>query len=137
MRPRASHRRLARLVAAVLLAASAPLGGCATLEHGTMDDVAVVTQPAGATVSSSTGTICASPCTVSGPRNQSFVITVVKAGFATQTAVSEAKPDAPAIAAASTLAPTLDALGRVIDVQDGTYYRHEPKALVLKLVPVP
>lgn len=111
------------------------LAGCATLEHGTLDDVSVITDPPGALVVSSTGTTCTSPCRVSGPRQDTFAITVGKPGYATQSLMSEAKPDAAAIAQASDLKPTADALGRVIDVQDGSHYTHDPKALVVKLEP--
>ncbi len=120
----------------VLLPLALGLGGCATLDHGTLDEVAVVTDPPGASVVSSTGTICISPCAVSGLRRESFSVTISKAGYVTQTAGSEAKPDAAATAAASALTPTADALGRVIDVQDGSYYHHDPKAIVVKLDPV-
>ena len=111
------------------------LSGCATLEHGTLDDVSVVTDPPGADVVSSSGTICTSPCRVSGARQEAFSITVSKAGYATQTLTSEAKPDTAAIAGASDLKASADALGRVIDVQDGSHYTHEPKAFVVKLEP--
>ena len=113
------------------------LAGCATLDHGTLDDVSVVTEPPGADVTASTGTSCVSPCTVSGARQENFAITVAKRGFVAQTVVSEAKADVAAIAAASALTPTADALGRVIDVQDGSHYTHVPKAVVVKLEPAP
>ena len=113
------------------------LGGCATLDHGTLDEVAVVTDPPGAQVVSSSGTICISPCAVSGPRNESFSVTITKSGYVTQTASSAATPDSDAVAAASALKPSADALGRVIDVQDGSFYRHDPKAIVVKLDPAP
>ncbi len=111
------------------------LAGCATLEHGTLDDVAVVTDPPGATVVSTTGTVCTSPCRVSGPRQETFGITVSKPGFVTQSLNSEAKPDTAAIAKASEPRWSGDTLGRVIDVQDGSHYSHEPKTLVVKLDP--
>ena len=110
-------------------------GGCATLDHGTLDEVAVVTDPPGASVVSSSGTACLSPCAVSGPRRDSFSVTISKPGYVTQTASSEAKLDDAAVATASALKPTADALGRVIDVQDGSYYTHVPKAIVVKLDP--
>lgn len=120
------------LIAALCFAALG-LGGCATLDHGTFDDVPVVTDPPGATVTATTGTICISPCTVSGPRRESFGITIAKPGYATQSVTSEAKSDDAAIARASAPKVTADVLGRVIDVQDGTYYTHDPKAVVVKL----
>ena len=111
------------------------LGGCATLDHGTLDEVSVSTDPPGANVVASTGTMCISPCAVSGPRHDAFSMTISKPGYVTQTAVSNATPDVAATAAASALTPSADALGRVIDVQDGSYYRHDPKAIVVKLEP--
>lgn len=128
--------RLARELS-ILVVLALGLGGCATLDRGTLDEVAVVTDPPGALVVASNGTVCVSPCAVSGPRRDSLFVTISKPGYATQTAGSEAKPDAAAIAAASALTPTADALGRVIDVQDGSYYHHDPKAIVVKLEPAP
>ncbi len=125
------RRALAPARLLVLLALG--LGGCATLDHGTLDEVAVVTDPPGAQVVSSSGTICLSPCAVSGPRNEGFSVTISKSGYVTQTASSNSTPDAAAVAAASALKPTADALGRVIDVQDGSFYKHDPKAIVVKL----
>ena len=125
MRAGAAARHALSLIGALALA------GCATLDRGTLDEVAVVTDPPGATVDSSTGVLCTSPCRVSGPRRDSFVLTISKPGFATQQVTSDAKPDAAAIA------PTVstDVLGRVVDVQDGSYVSHVPKAVVVKLVP--
>lgn len=113
------------------------LGGCATLDHGVLDEVAVVTNPPGARIVSSTGTICISPCAVSGPRLESFVVTASKPGYATATATSFNKPDEAATAAASKLEATPDFLGRVIDVQDGSYSTHDPKVLVMNLDKAP
>ena len=122
-------------VLSVALWAAVTLAGCATLEHGTLDDVPVATVPSGARVWSSTGTNCISPCTVAAPRKETAVIMVSKPGYVTQTLVSEAKPDQAAIDAASTLVPTPDIVGRAVDVQDGSYYRHVPKAFAVTLAP--
>ena len=129
MRAGAAARHALSLIGALTLA------GCATLDRGTLDEVAVVTDPPGATVDSSTGVLCTSPCRVSGPRRDSFVLTISKPGFATQQVTSDAKPDAAAIAAASAPTVSADVLGRVVDVQDGSYVSHVPKAVVVKLVP--
>ena len=119
------------------LLAGLTLSGCATLDHGTTDEVPVMTDPPGATVDSSTGTLCTSPCTVSGPRRDSFTLTISKPGFATQQVTSEAKPAGAAIAAASEPTLSADVLGRIIDVQDGSYVVHVPQAVVVRLVPDP
>lgn len=126
-------RRASHLALVLILPAA--LSGCATLEHGTQDEVPVVTDPPGATVVSTSGTICISPCVVSGPRRDTFGITISKPGFATQILNSEAKANDAAIADASRLTASADFLGRVADVQDGAYYTHDPKALVVKLEP--
>lgn len=82
-----------------------------------------------------TGTICTSPCAVSGGRDESITVTVTKPGYATATATSVSKPDDAAIAAASKLDATPDLLGRVIDVRDGSHFTHDPKVLSIKLEP--
>ncbi len=119
-------------VAAVALA----LGGCATFENGVIDDVSVVTIPAGANVSSSSGTICTSPCTVSGARKEDIGITITKTGYVTQSVTAASKPGATLKAAQST-ALTSDVFGRFIDVQDGAHFKHVPAAFVIKLDPAP
>lgn len=127
---------MTRVPATLVLLAILWLGGCATLDHGTLDEVSVVTEPPGASVVASTGDICISPCRVSGPRHDNIGVTISKPGYVTQSLTSEAKPDDAAIARASALEPSADALGRVIDVQDGSHYTHVPKALVVTLEPV-
>ena len=112
------------------------LGGCATLDRGNNEDVPVVTDPPGASVASSTGTICTSPCSVSAPRALSVSITVTKPGYVTQAVASMAQPNGGAIATASSTHVTADILGRIIDVQDGTYYTHVPAVVSVKLVPL-
>lgn len=112
------------------------LGGCATFENGVIDDVSVVTIPAGASVASSSGTICTSPCAVSGARREDIGITITKTGYVTQSVTSASKPDATLEAAQSTQL-TSDVLGRFIDVQDGAHFKHVPSAYVIKLDPAP
>ena len=112
------------------------LGGCATFENGVIDDVSVVTIPAGASVSSSSGTNCTSPCAVSGARKEDIGITITKTGYVTQSVTAASKPGATLEAAQST-ALTSDVLGRYIDVQDGAHFKHVPSAFVIKLDPTP
>ena len=105
----------------VLAAVALALGGCATFENG---------------VSSSSGTICTSPCAVAGARKEDIGITITKTGYATQSVTAASKPGATLEAAQST-AWTSDALGRFIDVQDGAHFKHVPSAFVIKLDPAP
>ena len=117
-----------------LLSAALCLAGCATIDRGTLDDVAVITDPPGALVSASTGTICLSPCAVTAPRQTAVSVTISKSGYVTQAAVSAPVP-LPTLAGAATFSVTPDMAGRAVDVQDGAYYTHEPKAIVVKLAP--
>ena len=121
---------------ATLLAVALSLCGCATFENGVIEDVSVVTIPAGASVYSSSGTICTSPCAVSAARKEDIGITITKTGFVTQYVTSASKPGA-ALEAAQSTALTSDALGRFIDVQDGAHFKHVPSAFVVKLDPPP
>ena len=121
---------------ATLAAVALCLGGCATLENGVIDDIAVLTIPAGASVASSSGTVCTSPCAVSGARREDIGITITKTGYVTQYVTAASKPGATLEAAQST-ALTSDAFGRFIDVQDGAHFKHVPSAFVIKLDPAP
>ncbi len=120
----------------VLAAVALALGGCATFENGVIDDVPVVTIPAGASVSSSSGTICTSPCAVSGARKEDIGITITKTGYVTQYVTAASKPGA-TLERAQSPTWTTDALGRYIDVQDGAHLKHVPSAFVIKLDPEP
>ena len=78
------ERAMTRPLRALCILLALGLAGCATLEHGTLDDVSVVTDPPGATWSRRPVPSCTSPCRVSGPRQDTFAITVSKPGYATQ-----------------------------------------------------
>jgi hypothetical protein len=62
------------------------LSRCATIIRGTEQEVAVNTNPAGATVQFSNGQSCTSPCRIKSRRDQSLIITITKDAYATQTA---------------------------------------------------
>ncbi len=125
---------LIRRVAWVAIALG--FSGCATVENGSLDDVSVVTIPAGASIYASSGTICTSPCAVSGPRKEDIGITITKAGYVTQYVTAASKPGA-SLAAAQTPTLTSDALGRFIDIQDGAHFKHVPANFVIKLERTP
>ena len=137
MRPdvKASRGRTSGRIAG-LAAVALTLGSCATFENGVIDDIPVVTIPAGASVSSSSGTICTSPCAVSGARKEDIGITITKTGYVTQFVTAASKPGA-TLEAAQSATWTPDVLGRFVDVQDGAHFKHVPSAFVVKLDPAP
>jgi hypothetical protein len=55
--------------------------GCATLTRGTTEAYQVVSDPPGALVTLSTGETCSTPCTLAKKRDESFLVTIEKAGY--------------------------------------------------------
>ena len=71
-----------RCFVAMLLVA---LAGCATVKRGSTETFEVRSTPMGASVSSSIGWECTTPCSVRVARRGDFVVTVRKEGYVTQT----------------------------------------------------
>ena len=115
------------------------LGGCATLEHGGSDEVPVVTDPPGATVTTSAGTTsagpsCRSPCRVYVERKDEFTVTVSKAGFGTQGVEVKAHLAGSDPKDASQ-APDENKGAALIDTLVGATFVHVPNPVVVKLAP--
>ena len=115
------------------------LGGCATLEHGGSDEVPVVTDPPGATVTTSAGTTsagpnCRSPCRVYVERKDEFTVTVSKAGFGTQGVEVKAHLAGSDPKDASQ-PPDENKGAALIDTLVGATFVHVPNPVVVKLAP--
>jgi len=67
---------------AAALSASLLLSACATATRTTVDYLYVITDPAGAKVTTSLGPGCVAPCTLILPRRADFDVTVTQAGYA-------------------------------------------------------
>ena len=61
-----------RLLSLFLLAVAALSSGCATATRGTAEPVTFVSVPPGATMETSTGLMCITPCTLQIPRSDTF-----------------------------------------------------------------
>ena len=61
------------------------LTGCGAISHGTSQNISCATIPAGASVRSSDGSTCSTPCTVSLKRKKDDVLTIEKEGYETVT----------------------------------------------------
>jgi hypothetical protein len=109
-------------VAALLLPTALSLTGCATIIRGTEQEVAVNTNPIGATVQFSNGQSCTSPCRIKSKRDQSLLITITKESCATQT---------------TTMMPTLAGggviWGGLIDYGTGAVYDLQPNPVTVTL----
>ena len=74
---------IGRAVSALALCAC--LGACATVTRGTTTKFKVESTPSGASMKTTTGFACTTPCTLKLPRKEAFDATVSKSGFRTQT----------------------------------------------------
>lgn len=109
------------------------LAGCATLSRGTVDAVAVVSDPPGATVTTSLGIRCAAtPCTLAVNRDTVFTVTIARAGYATRT-VPVTTRIAGAGAALATENIATGGLGLVVDATTGAALEHVPPTVDVTL----
>jgi hypothetical protein len=110
-----------RTIAATVLSALM-LSGCATMIRGTTQQVSINTDPPGATVTTSTGQSCTSPCLFEAERKNTLQVTVEKGGCNTYT---------------SAMVPTLAGAGAIwgglIDYGTGAVYDLQPNPLFVKL----
>ena len=124
-------RRVARVRMAVALGSAVVgpglgLGGCATLSRGLDDEVAVVSEPPGAAVTSSVGATCAAtPCTLTVGRSAAFTVTVSKPGYASRT-VDVATRISGTGAALATENIATAGLGLAVDAATGGALEHVP-----------
>lgn len=124
--PTASKARAAVCSAAMMLA------GCATFEHGAVDEVHVISEPTGAQVTVSYGADrCVTPCTLIVPRGTGFTVYLDKDGYTSQSVDVQTKSTASADVTSHDL--TTDYLGRVIDTRVGAYFIHVPNPVTVKL----
>lgn len=127
-------RRVARVGVVVSLgSAVVGLGGCATLSRGLDDEVAVISEPPGAAVTSSVGVGCAAtPCTLTVGRRGAFTVTVSKPGYASRT-VDVATRISGTGAALATENVATAGLGVAVDAATGGALEHDPNPVDVTL----
>jgi hypothetical protein len=112
------------------------LAGCATVTRGTTDKVQVLSEPAGALVTTSIGVTCpATPCTIEVPRKAEFVVTVAKPGY--RNAVVEVKTKLLGSGAASMAGNIVipgGTVGIITDAATGASLDHVPNPVKVTLV---
>lgn len=125
----------AALAATVLLALN--VAGCATITRGTEEEVRFVSDPPGASVSTSTSNVCSStPCTLKISRKSSFTATASKPGYRPLTIdVKSEMAGAGAVGMAGNL--VIGGIGGiVVDAATGATLSHNPNPVLFALVPV-
>jgi hypothetical protein len=117
-----------------LLVAVLAMAGCGTIAHGTSQNIACTTTPAGATVKSSDGTTCTTPCTFTLKRKKDEHLTIEREGYETATFSVHSILSASSAAANVLLAGGLVCWG--IDIASGGGYRLVPDQVDVELKPV-
>lgn len=121
-----------RCFVAMLLVA---LAGCATVKRGSTETFEVRSTPIGASVTSTSGWECTTPCIVKVARRGDFVVTVQKDGYVTQTFTIKSVPiqgGKKGLKDRVVLANT-EYIGRATDWASGANREHQPNPLVVEL----
>lgn len=117
-------------VVAILVATL--LGGCASIAHGSNQDVVISTEPTGALVKFDNGTTYTTPATVKLARKNDYVVTISKEGYQTQVVPLNS-------VLSGWLAGNLifgGIIGGAIDAGTGAAYTLTPEKIALTLTPV-
>lgn len=109
------------------------LGGCATLSRGTTDEVSVISDPAGAQVTTSLGSHCTTPCSLAVARDQVFSLSVEKDGYEAQKVNVVTRLSGAGLAAATENVVTAG-LGATVDAATGATLEHIPNPVNVTLV---
>ena len=128
-----------RCFVVVLFAVAVPaaLTGCATAKRGSTETFEVRSAPTGASVTSSSGWECTTPCSVKVSRRGDFVVTVRKDGYVTQTLTIKSVPiqgQKKGLKDRVVLGET-EHIGRVADWASGANREHQPNPLEVELEP--
>lgn len=135
MTPTTSIRSVNRVLKAffppsvILLA----VAGCGIITHGTSQNIACTTMPAGAVIKSADGTTCTTPCTFTLKRKRDDLLTIGREGYETVTLSVRS------VLSASSAGNVLLPGGFVfwgIDIVSGAGYRLVPDRVDVKLKPV-
>jgi hypothetical protein len=119
----------------VLFAVLVCCGGCATVTRGTTDQVQIQSNPSGATVRTSLGHACVTPCTINVSRKDEFVVTFTKPGFQTQEipVKTTVQMGGGGAFAGNILAGGIVGMGA--DIATGAANDHVPNPVVAELMP--
>ncbi len=117
-------------------AVAALVSGCATITRGTRQDYTFLSTPAGATVNTTTGVECVTPCAVKLKRKHGFTATFTMAGYEPQSAVvtSDISGGGAAGLAGNLIAGGIIGMG--VDASNGSLNSLNPGSLNITLIPV-
>lgn len=121
-----------RCFVAMLLVA---LAGCATVKRGSTETFEVRSTPMGASVTSTSGWECTTPCIVKVARRGDFVVTVQKDGYVTQTFTIKSVPIQGGEKGLKdrVVVTNTEYIGRATDWASGANREHQPNPLEVDL----
>ena len=122
-----------RIVLLILLGMMA--SGCATVTRGTTDQLQFASEPEGATVRTSLGHSCVTPCTLQMGRKDEFVATFSKPGYQSQQVPVSTRI---ASAGAAGFAGNIligGIVGMGVDAATGATYEHYPNPVSVSMKP--
>jgi hypothetical protein len=121
-----------------LLAIAVVLAGCQALPSGGRNVVRFMSEPAGATVTTSTGESCVTPCQLAVPRREDFVATFALRGYASHAVQVVSEPPGRLAGGISPVPGIRIGVINATPMQDpaGTFMReHRPNPVVVRLQP--
>ena len=115
----------------------AGLAGCATAQRGATEMFEVRSSPAGASVSSTSGWECTTPCRVKVARRGDFVVTVSKDGYVTRTYTIKSVPVQTKQKGLKDRVVLVETgyIGQAADWASGANREHRPNPLEVELDP--
>ena len=119
----------------LIIALACLCGGCATVVRGTTDEVAFKSSPSGAEVHTSNGLACVTPCTLQIKKNEEFVATFKKAGYAAKDVPVARQIVAGGVAATAGNIIVGGLVGVGVDAVTGAGFDHVPNPVVVTLRP--
>ncbi len=113
------------------------LTSCATAKRGATETFEVRSSPTGASVTSTSGWECTTPCSVKVARRGDFVVTVRKDGYVTQTFTVKSVPVATKQKGLKDRVVLVETgyIGQATDWASGANREHQPNPLDVELVP--
>jgi hypothetical protein len=123
-----------RFGAAAILALS--LSACATVTRGTKQNFEFKSSPEGASMSTSTGVNCVTPCVLKMKRKDAFEVTFTKDGFEPQRARVESKIKGGGVVAGAGNLLVGGIIGGIVDGSNGSLNSLTPDKLDVTLVPL-
>jgi len=125
------------LRAGALAVGALTLSGCATVTLGVHEPFEIVSSPAGARVSLSTGDTCVTPCKLELPRAVAFQARVSLPGYATQVIPVASRAAAGGVVGFLGNGVVGGVVGAGVDLESGAMRSLSPNPLRVRLYPPP